>query len=201
MTNVTIRMQLLGYQGGQNCYTNFQYQIIDATELDLTAIDVRTAWVASVLPEIVAFTAEDFQFVSLLTRINYTGGLYDSEDEFPLTMTGGVVADALPVYNTVSFTKVADPVDQLGTDPVLIKRGRLSFSGVPETYQNNRIPAAGIVSQYNEAAAIIRAFDVGDDTAEMRIFRFAPGSSTGAIKNARVAALVFNEFGTQLTRK
>lgn len=197
--STTIRV--VGFMSGETCVTQFEY--IELTEIAPTthAEEVAEEFLASVIPAWTACISELFHFSAIEYSESGPGG-FDSGFLDISLISGGVVGEVLPSYNTFGMIKVVDPLNNEFQDGKPMKNGAFRISGVPESAQNNRVINAPFLVNLAALGAAVQELAVGGDTWTLYIERPDPENLyVGPAAAAAIIEVRPGKLGTQNTRK
>lgn len=197
-----LRIRLKQLYAGEFCYANMEYYPLGAA---LTINDLPGAlddWVDQVLPNINAIQTDSVVNIEVSVQRR---GINSNNSDISAALAGGGVLDdhTLPVYNTWSFEKVPDNDTVAPVNDYVFRNGRVCFSGVPETWQDDGIANPVELVNLATTANALHSFTLTGDGAPvmyMRMDNRKPGG-TGLRRAVHVAYVTFNRLGTQLTRK
>lgn len=156
-----------------------------------------------------AVSAEWLDCITEQTRVLSVQGRIRGNPNAGLTYTktidfdGTVVGDTLPVWVTATMTKYPDNETAYNPDDATpFKLGRVSISGIPESFQNRGVLTSAGLAALAPLANVLRVIpaSIAWDTPElgMMITRYANGLF---VQRAWVTALTPSRVGSQLTRK
>lgn len=197
----TMEIRVIGSISGEMCYTNLDYQTTDDVEVTGTAQSLLELFWTQNGTLWKACCSEDYTFVRLEASLLDAPASTVSYGTLVLNEPGAVADQSLPPFVTASYVKVASPLEQTGTDTNPIKRGRLAFSGIPESFQDAGFPVPDAIVTLQNLGDALRVWGDASDLMEMKIFRYGNGAGEAATKNALVSAVQFRRIGTQNTRK
>lgn len=187
---------------GQLCYSNLNYypgtNIANFTNSNLDA--ALLAFSNAMTGQLQAVLSEDAVIVDYLLTLRGAGAAGRTRTRV-VNLPGIVASQSLPVWDTYSFVKIPQSVDQIpvGSDP--FRAGRVGISGIPESLVDNGVVIDSALPELDDVAAVLLQFNITAPVATTMNLRIIDPAGTVPQRQVPVEAVNFNRIGTQLTRK
>jgi hypothetical protein len=196
-----VNIRLRSIQNNEFCFVNLFYFCGDETvSLDNAVDDVIAAWWTQVSAALLPVIAQAHTFVDVFGK--QAGVAFPYESTQVLSVTGTAAAgNAMPVWDTWSLDKLPDNENGIGTVVAPFKRGRISFSGVPEAMVNNGLVESAWLDELATLCTALLSFSATVGGNSEQFFMRMMDAPTNPTRQAHVTTVQFNRVGTQLTRK
>lgn len=203
--NANFEFEFRGIQGGKMCVTHLEYHREDPIPTPALT-DLWSPAYAKWTGTLKAATSEKYTLMEIYVRYFGTtlGVNTVVEGILPLEEPGDIVGEVMPPNVIMAVTKVVDNLTIWPVTATPFRNGKVGFSGVPESSQDNGIltPAAlGLLEAVAEDIEGI-TIDVGGTDYEFVLGLERPGVGGGAPEKVLVTECNAKQIlGTQNTRK